>query len=166
MFNIGLAAIRQYPFLELKRIPASALEIPSFSRFLHLVRTRFHFQNTMRIRLRIHSDQCSGDFAQNCLLYGLFLKSRYNTEVGITASIRNSGYYQLYQIWYNSGYTKFGIIVASNAYGAPYAKTPHFCESGNEGFLLVEALPQSPQNTGSCSGNAGKFQRLRDFANR
>ena len=46
------------------------------------------------------------------------------------------------------------------------AKTPHFCESGNEGFLLVEALPQSPQNTGSCSGNAGNFQRLRDFANR
>ena len=119
MFNIGLAAIRQYPFLELKRIPASALEIPSFSRFLHLVRTRFHFQNTMRIRLRIHSDQCSGDFAQNCLLYGLFLKSRYNTEVGITASIRNSGYYQLYQIWYNSGYTKFGIIVASSVWVRP-----------------------------------------------
>ncbi len=26
-------------------------------------------------------------------------------------------------------------------------ENPHFCESGNEGFLLVEALPQSPQNT-------------------
>lgn len=28
-------------------------------------------------------------------------------------------------------------------------ENPHFCESGNEGFLLVEALPQSPQNTES-----------------
>ena len=46
------------------------------------------------------------------------------------------------------------------------AKSPHFSASGNEDFLLVEALPQSPQNTGSCSGNAGKSQRLRDFANR
>ncbi len=33
-------------------------------------------------------------------------------------------------------------------------------------FPLVEALPQSPQNTFLCSGNAGIFQRLRDFANR
>ena len=72
------------------------------------------------------------------------------------------------QIFYksNSIYTKFGAKVASNAFVYMNAKTPHFCESGNEGFLLVEALPQSPQNTGSCSGNAGKFQRLRDFANR
>ena len=31
----GLDAIRQYPFLELARIPAFLLEIPSFSRFLH-----------------------------------------------------------------------------------------------------------------------------------
>lgn len=46
------------------------------------------------------------------------------------------------------------------------AKSPHFSASGNEGFLLVEALPQSPQNTSLCSGNAGKSQRLRDFANR
>lgn len=45
-------------------------------------------------------------------------------------------------------------------------ESPHFSASGNEDFLLVEALPQSPQNTGSCSGNAGKSQRLRDFANR
>lgn len=51
-----LAAIRQYPFLELASIPAFLLEIPSFSRFLHLVRTLFHFfQNTMRMRLRIYS---------------------------------------------------------------------------------------------------------------
>ena len=72
------------------------------------------------------------------------------------------------QIFYksNSIYTKFGAKVASNAFVYTNAKTPHFCESGNEGFLLVEALPQSPQNTGSCSGNAGNFQRLRDFANR
>lgn len=53
---MGLDAIRQYPFLELARMPAFLLEIPNFSRFLHLVRTIFHFfQNTMRIRLRIHS---------------------------------------------------------------------------------------------------------------
>ena len=45
-------------------------------------------------------------------------------------------------------------------------ENPHFCESGNEGFLLVEALPQSPQNTILCPGNAGKIQQLRDFANR
>lgn len=48
---MGLDAIRQYPFLELARMPAFLLEIPNFSRFLHLVRTIFHFfQNTMRIR--------------------------------------------------------------------------------------------------------------------
>ena len=53
---MGLDAIHQYPFLELARIPAFRLEIPSFNSFLHLVQTRFHFfQNTMRIRLRIHS---------------------------------------------------------------------------------------------------------------
>lgn len=53
---MGLDAIRQYPFLELARMPAFLLEIPNFSRFLHLVRTIFHFfQNTMRIHLRIHS---------------------------------------------------------------------------------------------------------------
>ena len=62
--------------------------------------------------------------------------------------------------------TEFGTKVASNAFVYTNAKNPHFCESGNEGFLLVEALPQSPQNTGLCSENAGKFQRLRDFANR
>lgn len=63
-------------------------------------------------------------------------------------------------------YTKFGIIVASNAFVYTNTKTPHFCESGNEGFLLVEALPLSPQDTSLCPGNAGKIQRLRDFANR
>ena len=67
---------------------------------------------------------------------------------------------------FNSIYTKLGTIVASNAFVYTNAKTPHFCESGNKGFLLVEALPQSPQNTILCSGNAGKFQRLRDFTNR
>lgn len=36
---------------------------------------------------------------------------------------------------------------ASNAFVYTNTKSPHFCESGNEGFLLVEALPQSPQNT-------------------
>ena len=33
-------------------------------------------------------------------------------------------------------------------------------------FMLVGALPQSPQNTILCPGNAGKIQQLRDFANR
>ena len=63
-------------------------------------------------------------------------------------------------------HTQFGTKLASNASVATDATPPHFCESGNEGFLLVEALPQSPQNTILCSGNAGKFQRLRDFTNR
>ena len=39
-------------------------------------------------------------------------------------------------------HTKFGTKLASNAYGAPSAKTPRFHGSGSEGFLLVEALPQ------------------------
>ena len=47
---------------------------------------------------------------------------------------------------FNSIYTKLGTIVASNAFVYTNAKTPHFCESGNEGFLLVEALPQAPVN--------------------
>ena len=63
----------------------------------------------------------------------------------------------------HSRYTKFGIILASNAFVYTNTKSPHFCESGNEGFLLVEALPQSPQNTILCSGNAGNVQRLRDL---
>lgn len=63
----------------------------------------------------------------------------------------------LYQIWYNS---------RKQCISNTYAKTAHFHISGNRRFLLVEALPQSPQNTELCSGNAGKFQRLRDFANR
>ena len=53
-------------------------------------------------------------------------------------------------------------LVASNAYGAPYGKNAHLRFGRDERFLLVKALPQSPQNTGSCSGNAGNFQRLRD----
>ena len=58
-------------------------------------------------------------------------------------------------------YTKFGIIVASNAYvatnlaatqvasnayGAPYAKNAHFRFGGSAHFLFVEAPPQSPAN--------------------
>ena len=63
----------------------------------------------------------------------------------------------LYQIGYKSSKQCLWRAICEN---------PHFCESGNEGFLLVEALPQSPQNTILCSGNAGNVQRLRDFANR
>lgn len=41
----------------------------------------------------------------------------------------------------------------------------HFHGDGNGGFLLVEALPQSPQDTIPYPGNAAKMQRLRDFSN-
>lgn len=80
--------------------------------------------------------------------------------------LRYNEYYAKFGIIYNSGYPKFGTIVASNAFVYTNTKNPHCCESGNEGFLLVEALPQSSQNTILCPGNAGKIQRLRDFANR
>lgn len=65
-----------------------------------------------------------------------------------------------------SSYTKFGTIVASNAFVYTNAKNQAFLLLGNAWFLLVEALPQSPQNTEMYSGNTGKIQRLRDFANR
>ena len=55
-------------------------------------------------------------------------------------------------------------IVASNASVYTNAKTRYFHRPGNAWFLLVEALPQSPENTGLCSGNAAEKQRLRDFA--
>ena len=63
-------------------------------------------------------------------------------------------------------YNKSGAKIASNAYGAPYGKNAHLLFGRDERFLLVEVLPQSPQNTKLCSGNAGRIQRLRDFANR
>lgn len=56
--------------------------------------------------------------------------------------------------------------LASNAYVKHTHKGARFHYGGSESLLLVEALPQSPQNTSLCSGNAGKFQRLRDFTNR
>ena len=40
--------------------------------------------------------------------------------------------------------------VASNAYGAPYAKNTHFRPGGSACFLLVEAPPQTPVNK-NCS---------------
>ena len=45
--------------------------------------------------------------------------------------------------------TEFGTKVASNAFVYTNAKNPHFCESGNKGFLLVEALP-NPRGTQVC----------------
>lgn len=63
-------------------------------------------------------------------------------------------------------YNKSGAKIASNAYGAPYGKNAHLLFGRDERFLLVEVLPQSPQNTKLCSGNDGRIQRLRDFANR
>lgn len=56
--------------------------------------------------------------------------------------------------------------MASNAFVYTNAKNQAFLLLGNAWFLLVEALPQSPQNTELCSGNAAKMQRLRDFLNR
>ena len=35
-------------------------------------------------------------------------------------------------------------------------KARHFHRFGNTWFLLVEALPQSPENTDLCSGNAAR----------
>ena len=64
------------------------------------------------------------------------------------------------------GYNKSGAKIASNAYGAPYGKNAHLLFGRDERFLLIGVLPQSPQNTKLCSGNAGRIQRLRDFANR
>ena len=43
-------------------------------------------------------------------------------------------------------------------------KTMYIHRPGNTWFLLVEALPQSPENTNLCSGNAAKLHRLRVFA--
>ena len=45
-------------------------------------------------------------------------------------------------------------------------ESPHFHGDGHGSFLLVEALPQSPQDTIPYHGNAAKMQRLRDFSNR
>ena len=47
------------------------------------------------------------------------------------------------------GYNKSGAKIASNAYGAPYGKNAHLLFGRDERFLLVEVLPQSPQNTES-----------------
>ena len=44
-------------------------------------------------------------------------------------------------------------------------KTRHFTPIGNAWFLLVEALPQSPQDTILYPENAAKMQRLRDSSN-
>ena len=57
-------------------------------------------------------------------------------------------------IGYKTAYTKFGISMASNASVTTETKTPHFCKSGNEEYLLVEALTQSPQNTESLNGSS------------
>ena len=45
-------------------------------------------------------------------------------------------------------------------------KTRHFHSFGNTWFLLVEAPPQSPQDTILYSENAAKMQRLRNSSNR
>ena len=45
-------------------------------------------------------------------------------------------------------------------------ESPHFHHHGSGSFLLVEALPQSPQDTILYPANAAKMQRLRDSSNR
>ena len=55
--------------------------------------------------------------------------------------------------------------LASNAFVYTKAQN-HFTPIGNAWFLLVEAPPQSPQDTILYPGNAAKMQRLRDFSNR
>ena len=90
--------------------------------------------------------KCYTDFsAQNCWYSGAFLKSRYNIKVGITSL------------------TKFGIKLASNAYGAPYAKNAHFRPGGAARFLLVEAPPQSPANKNLFQVTLPSGHRLRNW---
>lgn len=60
-------------------------------------------------------------------------------------------------------YTKFGIIVASNAYGAPYAKNAHFRFGGSAHFLFVEAPPQSPANKKLFWATLPSGHRLRNW---
>ena len=67
---------------------------------------------------------------------------------------------------YNEYYAKFGTIVASNAYVLHTHESSHFHHYGSGSFLLVEAPPQSPQDTILYPENAAKMQRLRDSSNR
>lgn len=57
-------------------------------------------------------------------------------------------------------------LVASNASVKHMHESPHFHHHGSGSFLLVEAPPQSPQDTILYPGTAAKMQRLRDFSNR
>ena len=61
---------------------------------------------------------------------------------------------------------QISTIAASNAYVLHMHESTHFHHHGNGCFLLVEAPPQSPQNTILYPENAAKMQRLRDFSNR
>ena len=45
-------------------------------------------------------------------------------------------------------------------------ETRHFHRPENAWFLLVEALPQSPENTDLCSGNAARNAAATRFCNR
>ena len=56
-------------------------------------------------------------------------------------------YYKCIACYY---YTKFGIIGASNAYGAPYAKNAHFRHGGFERFLLVGKHPKPFESQVPC----------------
>lgn len=58
------------------------------------------------------------------------------------------------------------LLIASNASVKHMHESPHFCYHGSGSFLLVEALPQSPQDTILYPESAAKMQRLRDFSNR
>ena len=52
--------------------------------------------------------------------------------------------------WVSISETKFGIIVASNAYGAPYAKNAHFHSGGSVRFLLVGKSPKPFESQVPC----------------
>ena len=62
-----------------------------------------------------------------------------------------------------SYYAKFGITLASNAYGAPYAKNTHFRPGESACFLLVEAPPQTPVNKNLFQVTLPSGQRLRNW---
>ena len=62
--------------------------------------------------------------------------------------VKKSVYRRASGILHTIGYTKFGIILASNACVKTQRKNLRFPLCGFGGFLLVEAPPQALANTG------------------
>lgn len=65
-----------------------------------------------------------------------------------------------------TGYTKFGTKLASNASVIQMRKPLISAKVEMRGFCLLRLCPNPRRTLKVCSGNAGSFQRLRDFANR